>query len=74
MSEAEVIAHSKSDGNPNPEAGIAEELTSKIQPGDQMRLVTCFSAPKSRKIDDRHYYALFRGDSIVAKFHSMIWD
>ena len=74
MTESEVIAHAKTDGNPNPEGTDWADLVSKIQPGDQLRLVNCFGAARSRKISDKYYYGLFRGNSVIAKFHSMIYD
>lgn len=75
MTESEVIARAKWDGNPNPEGPDWAALVSKIQPGDQLRLVSCYGvAARSRKIGDRYYFGLFRGHTIIAKFHSVIFD
>lgn len=70
MSQSEVISDAKRVGNPNPEKYLEWiAMTSNIQSGDQLRLVDCLKASRSKDVGDPYYYALIRNSTIFLKFH-----
>ena len=70
LSESEVIEDAKRIGNQNPEKYPEWiEMTSNLQPGDQLRLVNCLRASRSKNVGDPYYYALIRNGKIISKFH-----
>lgn len=75
LSQAEVIQHAKRDGNPNPgESHEWVKLVREMQPSDQLRLIDCLEARRSKSVSDPYFYALVRNDTIIAKFHSVMID
>jgi hypothetical protein len=75
LSQDEAIKQAKRDGSPNPEARRDWiEMISKVRPGDELRLVDCVKASKAGLVGDPYFYAVFRNDVILAKFHSVILD
>ena len=72
LTPSEVIENSKRSGNPNPEANYEWiKVAADLQAGDQLRLVNCLGV---KGIGDAYYYALFRNEAIVLKFHPMIFN
>lgn len=72
LSRAEVVENSKLSGNPNPEENNEwMAMATAIRPGDQIRLVNCLG---SNKVGDQYYYGLFRGGTVIARFHPMIFN
>lgn len=72
LTPSEVIENSKRSGNPNPESNQEWiKMAADLQAGDQLRLVNCLGV---KGIGDPYYYALFRNEAIVLKFHPMIFN
>jgi hypothetical protein len=72
LSQSEVAENSRRSGNPDPESNKEwVAIAAAVRPGDQLRLVNCLG---SKSIGDQYYYALFRADDVVAKFHPMIFN
>ena len=70
LSQPEVIDDAKRIGNPDLEKYPEWiEMTSNIRPGDQLRLVNCLMASRSRKVGDVYYYVLIRNGKIISEFH-----
>ena len=73
LSQSEVIEGVKRMGNPTPKTYPEWiKLPASIQPGDQLRLVDCLSASRSRNVGDPYYYALFRGGKVISEFHFVL--
>ena len=69
LSQTEVVENAKRDGNPHPEQNHEWiEIAANLQPGDTLRLVKCENS------SDPYFYALFRKDRVISKFHSMFFD
>jgi len=49
-------------------------MSAARQPGDELREVNCLSAVANGEYRDPYYFALFRGDVIVVKYHPVIID
>jgi len=70
LSQSEVIEDAKRIGNPDLEKYPQWiEMTSNTRPGDQLRLVNCLMAGRSRKTGDVYYYVLIRNGKIISEFH-----
>ena len=75
MSQSQVLEAARRDGNPDPENYEWKKILTELRPGDQLREVDCFRAHQlGKRVGDPQFYALFRNDAEVARFHSMIWD
>lgn len=69
LSEAKVVESAKMDGNPEPEQNHEWiKINANLQPGDTLRLVKCKGS------SDPYFYALFRENRIILRFHSMLFD
>lgn len=70
LSQSEVIEDAKRIGNPNPEEYPDWiKMTENMRSGDQLRLVNCLEASRSKNVGDPYYYALIRNGTIISKFH-----
>ncbi|WP_129588444.1 hypothetical protein [Solilutibacter silvestris] len=69
LSQSEVLDTVKKwDNNPNPEQNQEWiKLIANQKSGDELRMVSC-------KVGDPYFYALFRNDAILYKFHPVILD
>ena len=75
LSQPEVIEGAKRMGNPNPESYPEWiKMAASIRPGDQLRLLDCLRASRSRDTGDRYYYALFRDGKVVREFRFIVLD
>lgn len=75
LSPSEVIEHAKDSGNPNPEENSEWiNMVAALQSGDQIRKVNCSGAYSHGYSGASVFYALFRNNMIVLKFHPMLLD
>ncbi len=75
LTSSQVIDQSLRSGNPNPEEdGEWAAMLAALQPGDQLREVSCPNVRSGRGYRDPYYFALFRDDLLVLKFHPVILD
>ncbi|MCB1560449.1 MAG: hypothetical protein H7A20_11855 [Rhodanobacteraceae bacterium] len=75
LSASEVITDAKRSGNPNPEDNAEwVAIVEARQPGDKLREVNCLAAISRGEYRDPYYFALFRDDVVVLKFHPVIID
>ena len=73
MTQDEVLTSAKSWGDPHAETrGEWAEILATTQPGDQLRLVDCVKADRHGVAAGYYYYALFRGQAIVAQMPGVI--
>lgn len=72
LSPSEVIEYSKKSGNPRAEENVEWiKMAAELRPDDKLRLVNCLGV---KGVGDSYYYALFRNNEILLKFHPMIFD
>jgi len=72
LSQDELLENARKAGNPNPEAnGEWIKIAENYRDGDKLRLVNCSGV---KGVGDTVYYALFREDKVILKFHSMTYD
>lgn len=75
LSQSEVIEDAKRMDIPDPEKYVEWiKMKSSVQPGDQLRLVNCFTASRSKYGGDPYYYALIRNGKIISEFHIAFFD
>jgi len=73
MTRDEVLASAKSWGDPNAETRSEwAEILAATQPGDQLRLVDCIKPDRHGVAAGHYYYALFRGQTIIAQMPGVI--
>jgi hypothetical protein len=75
LSQSEVMEDAKRMDIPDPETYVEWiKMKSSIQPGDQLRLVNCFTASRSKYGRDPYHYVLIRDGKIIAEFHIAFFD
>jgi hypothetical protein len=75
LSQSEVIEDAKRWNVPDPEQYVEWiKMKSSIQSGDQLRLVNCFGAGRSKYGGDPYHYVLIRNGKIISEFHIAFFD
>lgn len=73
MSQNEVLVSAREWGDPNPETRSDwAAMLAASEPADEFRLVDCIKANKTGMAVGYYYYALFRGQTIIARMPGAI--
>jgi hypothetical protein len=74
LSQSEALADARKNGNSDPERYPEWKVIVENQhPEDQLRLVDCLKASRSKDIAP-YYYALIRNGAIIYRFHGVVFD
>jgi hypothetical protein len=69
----EVLREARRDGDPNPETRQEWlDMLARFRVGDRYRLVNCVKTDNLGRTGGDYYYALIRGNEIIAKMHNVI--
>ncbi len=73
LTQAQALALAESEGVPHPETRTDWlALVAAVQPGDQLRQVSCLTRGNAGRLAGSVFYGLFRGGKLVAEMHPMI--